>query len=172
MKLIPALLAAAALMLALVGSVVAKGSCTADAVGGQRSTDWFNAFGFGLDPSRSWTVSFSVPVIPFPTMGPPTGPLTSFPIPAYHAGQDGSFKGTFRARDAGVDSIRITVTDGVCTASHVLSFVPNTATDASSIAAGKQPPLAVLLVGAAIAAALILFRPRNPSSSPGGRSAT
>jgi hypothetical protein len=131
---------------------------------GSTPTDWFNVFGEGLDPGGAWSVAFSVPV-----MGWPIPPLTYDPAKpqtmiAVPSNPSGGLKWTVRTRDLGVNSLTIHVSDGRCTASHVVVLVPNTSTQPDP--PGEPFPILVALAGGALGAFLVLARPTGRGLGP------
>ena len=148
----------------------AANGCSADsevlgqlpALTGPTPTDWFNVFGEGLDPAGTWTVTFIVPVMPWPLPSPltydPKKALSSLGMPS---DTSGGFKWTVRTRDKGVKSLAIHVTDGTCTASHIAVLMPDTSTDPEP----RDVPFALLpaLIGAALVA---MFRRAPRSERP------
>jgi hypothetical protein len=117
---------------ASLGSVRAAGPCQADSVvlgqmpdlAGATRTDWFNVFGQDLDPSAPAVVTFDVPVIPWSVEQPKVvqAAVSTFTIPSAHSAE--SFKWTFRARDPGVQAIRVTVVGPGCEAITRVDFSP------------------------------------------------
>lgn len=154
-------------------TATAAGACTADStvlgqlvfLTGPTSTDWFNVFGDGLDPAGTWTVTFSVPVMLWPLPAPltydPKQATTSLAMPT---NPSGGFKWTVRTRDKGVNSLTIHVTDGTCTAAHVVVLVPDTATD--PIPAGAPFPILAALIGAGLGAVFVLRPTRSERIGP------
>jgi hypothetical protein len=144
-------------------TATAAGDCAADStvlghlpfLTGPTSTDWFNIFGEGLDPAGTWTVTFSVPVMLWPLPAPltydPKQATTSLAMPS---NPSGGFKWTVRTRDKGVSSLTFHVTDGTCTAAHVVVLVPDTATDPAP--PGVPFPILAALIGAGLGAVFVL----------------
>jgi hypothetical protein len=148
-------------------TTAASGGCSADSTvlgqlpsfTGSTATEWINVFGLGLDPAGTWIVTFSVPVMPWPLPAPltydPNKALTSLAMPS---DPSGGFKWTVRARDMGVNSLTIHVSDGTCSASHLVVLVPNTSTEPRP--SGMPFPLLAALIGGALGAVFVL-RPRR-----------
>lgn len=152
---------------ASIGSVHAAGPCQADSVvlgqiptlTGVTPTDWFNVLGQDLDPSVPAIVTFDVAVIPWSLEHPKVvqAAVSTFTIPSAHSAE--TFKWTFRARDSGVQAIRVTVAGQGCEAITRVDFSPpatSTAELAPDLGEGAmhgQTTLLALVFGVALLAA-------------------
>jgi hypothetical protein len=94
--------------------------------------------------------------LPAPLTYDPKVATTSLAMPP---NPSGGFKWTVRTRDKGVNSLTIHVTDGTCTAAHVVVLVPNTATD--PVPPGLPFPILAALIGAGLGAGLVLRPTRS-----------
>lgn len=133
------------------GRIIAANGCNVRIVilgqwpgisGPTTSSDWFNVLGTGFDRAAPATITFSIPVIPWPD-----GPAES--VDARRSTEsDGSFKWTFRARDVGVAAIDINVTSNGCAVAVVADLVaPDTSiAEVVSVEPGPSSPLSVLIV--------------------------
>jgi hypothetical protein len=149
------------------GSVRAAGPCQADSVvlgqmpglTGPTPTDWFNVFGQDLDPSVPAVLTFDVPMIPWSLEQPKVvqAAVSTFTIPSAHSTEP--FKWTFRARDPGVQAIRVTVAGPGCEAITRIDLSPpatstaELAPDPGEGAMLGQATLLALVFGVALLAA-------------------
>jgi hypothetical protein len=137
--------------------VLADGGCSASytilgpmpGLTGATTTDWFNVFGDGFDPSVPATIGFSVPVVPYSVEDPHSvqPAVTSFTMPA--SDMNISFKWTFRAQDANVQAITVRIAGNACEASTVVDLSPpatSTAPDVPPVGGQSSGALLVLLV--------------------------
>lgn len=135
------------------GVVLAGGDCHASyVILGQApaltgaTTDWFNVFGEGFDPSVAATLAVSVAVIPWSIERPSSvqPAVTSFTMPAEH--MSSGFKWSFRARDEKVPEVHVRITGKQCVASTVVVLSPPDTSTAPGVPAGRDPSPVVLLV--------------------------
>lgn len=136
---------------------------------GPTSTDWFNVFGDDFAPSVSATVTFGVPVIPWSIdhLKEVQPAVTTFDVPAEDMAA-GGFKWTFRARDPGVETIKVRITGSGCEANTVVDFSPP-ATSTTLPAVPKEPsPESALLLLASFAGGLVAAWRRLDHSARAG----